>query len=213
MLSTLLAAATVWWLDVHIDARMLTPDWRVRLEQLLDQAEALYVVKDHPLDVACPVDLRIYSITQYPDPSPRLPYESVTAPLARTRLFISPGPGWALGSGAENWAYAWVGYWCPTAQPTCANGTSSSGFLIDPWSRSSAPWAVAHELGHAARLGHREVLREADCSLMAYGDMIRVNCPANGQRLTQLDCDSILRRAKERPEPPGQPPAAPRVIP
>lgn len=199
------APAVTWWLDVQLDARQLTPLWELELEELLDAASALYSAQDHPLDVACPIELRPYSIRVYTPPASGAAPEGA-GPYPRTRLYVYPGPGWAVGSAAGNWARAWVGYWCPPGELACPNGHHSAGVLLDPWGRGSAAWAVAHELGHAARLQHRVVTREADCSLMAYGDMLQgVTCPANGARLTQSDCDAIRRRALERPEVPPLP--------
>ena len=94
------------------------------------------------------------------------------------------------------WAWAWVGYWCPTHAATCPNGTESTGVLIDPWGRGSRAWCVAHELGHAAGLMHREVYKPEQCSLMAYDPMLHADCPANGARLTRADCDAIQARAQ-----------------
>jgi len=196
----LVAAAMVWWLDVYVDERQLTPDWEARIAQLLTDASDLYRNKDHELDVACDVELRAHSIWVYrpgfggwlegPPPHRGLNPE---LPFPRTRLYITPGPGWAVGSGGQNWAYTWIGYW--TGYP------SGTGTLLDPWGRSSSDWVVAHELGHAARLEHRDVLAPEQCSLMAYGDMLQVDCPGNQGRLTRADCDAILVRAAERPEP------------
>lgn len=221
MLAALAAAATIWWLEVALDARQVDgiQDWRARLEGLLDQAGELYRAQDHALDYPCPIELRPWSITVYrvgfggwreggtTYGTPGRPDFQVAAePFARTHLYVGPGPGWAIGSPSGNWAWAWVGYWCPTPQPTCPNGTSSAGYLLDPWGRGSRAWAVAHELGHAGRLEHRTVTREADCSLMAYGSMLQgVTCPANGARLTRSDCDGLLRRARERQEPAASP--------
>jgi hypothetical protein len=204
MLSLVAAAATVWWLDVFIDAREIAvPDWRPRLETLLSEASALYSVQDHPLDYACPVELRAWSISVYQpgiagyvEGGSGAPHRemSLTFPFPRTRLYVAPGPGWAVGSGAQNWAYTWIGLW--QAYP------GTGGALLDPWGRPSRQWAVAHELGHAARLSHRTVTREEDCSLMAYDSMLQgVQCPLNGMRLTQADCTEILRRAREQPAP------------
>ena len=49
--------------------------------------------------------------------------------------------------------------------------------------------------------------------------MLRVDCPANSSRLTQLDCDAIRRRAAEQPGPGTgkvqflMPPRPPLVVP
>jgi hypothetical protein len=209
-LTALLAvAATIWWLDVFIDARLVEvgPDWPARLEALLRDAGNLYSQQSHPLDIACPVELRPWQITVYRpgdggyteggsgNGRPDVAVRSAVGP--RTRLYVGPGPGWAVGSpNAMGWAWTWVGYWCPTAEPSCANGTQSSGVLIDPWGRGSRAWVVAHELGHAAGLPHREVFAASECSLMAYDNMLHVACPNNGERLTQGDCDAILSRAR-----------------
>jgi hypothetical protein len=197
-MNLLVAAAMVWWLDVYVEERQLTPDWEARVAEVLREASDLYRIKHHPLDYACNVELRAHSITVYRPgfggwQEGAAPHRAMNLPLPflRTRLYIVPGPGWAVGSAAQNWAYAWVGYW--TGYP------SATGTLLDPWGRSSGAWAVAHELGHAARLEHRDVLRPQDCSLMAYDEMLKADCPENGSRLTQLDCEAILRRAAEQP--------------
>jgi len=204
MLPLVAAAATIWWLDVFIDSRELAaPDWQARLQTLLSEAGALYSVKDHPLDYACPVELRAWSITVYQpgiagyvEGGSGAPHRELTLPLPfkRSRLYLAPGPGWGMGSGVENWAYAWIGLW--------QDYPGTGGALLDPWGRPSRQWEVAHELGHAARLLHRTVTSETDCSLMAYDDMLLgVQCPMNGSRLTQADCDGILARAREEPAP------------
>jgi hypothetical protein len=197
-MDVLVAAAMVWWLDVYVEERQLTPEWEVRVAELLREASDLYRIKHHPLDVACDVELRAHSISVYrPGFNGWLegaaPHRGINPPMpfTRTRLYIVPGPGWAVGSAAENWAYAWVGLW--TGYP------GASGTLLDPWGRPSDAWAVAHELGHPARLEHRDVLQAQDCSLMAYDAMLQVDCPENGARLTQMDCDAIRRRAAEQP--------------
>jgi hypothetical protein len=216
--TALVAAAMVWWLDVYLDERQLTPDWQAQLAAVLREASTLYSVKHHALDVACPVELRPYSITVYrtgyggwldgPPPHRGL---ALAMPFPRTRLYVAPGPGWAIASLSQNWSYTWVGYW--TGYP------SGTGELLDPWGRTSRGWVVAHELGHAAGLSHREVNRPEDCSLMAYDSMLHADCPANGERLTQADCDRILQRAAERPEPGSgavqflMPPAPPIIVP
>jgi hypothetical protein len=54
---------------------------------------------------------------------------------------------------------------------------------------------------------------------MAYDEMLHVDCPNNGARLTQSDCDAILLRAGERPEPGDghvqflMPPKPPLIVP
>ena len=218
MLSLVAAAALTWWVDVYVDARQIesTPDWRARLDQLLADAGARYRNQVTPLDVPCDVEIRPWSITVYrpgdggyrdggtdngglgrPDVAVRGDYGP------RTRLYLGPGPGWAIGSGVGmGWAWSWLGYWCPIYQPGCANGTSSSGVLIDPWGRSSSNWCVAHELGHAAGLVHRDVFKPEDCSLMAYDSMLYASCPYNDSRLTRADCDAIQARARVWQTPP-----------
>jgi hypothetical protein len=76
--------------------------------------------------------------------------------------------------------------------------------LIDPWGRGSRAWCVAHELGHAAGLVHREVFRPEQCSLMSYDPMLHADCPANGARLTGADCAAITARATRWQTPPTE---------
>jgi hypothetical protein len=218
LLSLIAAAALTWWVDVYIDARQIdnTSDWRERLDQLLTDAGGLYRDQVVPLDTACDVQIRPWSITVYRPGEggytdggtatggsgrPDVAVRSDLGP--RTRLYLGPGPGWAIGSGnGMGWAWAWLGYWCPTWDPGCANGTASSGVLLDPWGRISRTWCVAHELGHAAGLFHREVFKPEECSLMAYESMLHTDCPSNGSRLTVPDCAAIQARARVWQTPP-----------
>jgi hypothetical protein len=223
------------WIDFRlVDGQ---PGWPRRLLEKLAQANADLQRVDHPLDAGCPVEITVAGVRVYrahadglieggslslttraADGSTRtstverMPHDTLEQPSPRrfepTRLYVSPGPGWAHARASKNVAYAWVGSW----QPDSANGRGGgTEGLIDPWGRPGA-YVFVHELGHLAGLVHRVVLRPERCSLMSYGpEMFPVVseqelCPANGARFTADQCDAWVARARS-----ARTPLAPRT--
>jgi hypothetical protein len=203
------------------------PAWPKRLLEKLALANANLQGVDHPLDAGCPVEIAVASVRVYkayadgmieggtlpletraPDGSTRvtsverMPHDTLELPSPRrfepTRLYLSPGPGWAHSREPANVAYAWVGSWRPDSSNGRGGGTEG---LIDPWGRPGA-YVFIHELGHVAGLSHRVVLRPEQCSLMSYGpEMFPLSseeelCPMNGARFTADQCDVWVEKAR-----------------
>ena len=177
----------VWPIEVQVDFRLVDrqPEWPRRLLEKLALANADLQNVDHPLDVGCPVEIAVASVSVYRAyrdgliEGGSLPLETRAAPMARrsvttvermphdtlaqpsprrfepTRLYLSPGPGWAHAREPANVAYAWVGSWKPDSSNGRGGGTEG---LIDPWGRPGA-YVFVHELGHVAGLVHRVVTR------------------------------------------------------
>lgn len=222
------------WVDFRLVDKQ--PEWPRRLLEKLAQANSDLQSVNHPLDVGCPVEIAVASVRVYranedglieggslpletraPDGSisvstvERMPHDTLEQPSPRrfepTRLYLSPGPGWAHSREPANAAYAWVGSWKPDSTNGRGGGTEG---LIDPWGRPGA-YVFTHELGHVAGLVHRVVTRPETCSLMSYGrEMFPLAseeelCPSNGSRFTADQCELwvIKARAESRtPLPP-----------
>jgi hypothetical protein len=203
------------------------PEWPRRLLEKLALANRDLQRVDHPLDAGCPVEIAVASVRIYraysdsmieggslpleiggPDGSKRvttverMPHDTLEMPSPRrfepTRLYLSPGPGWAHARAPANVAYAWVGSWKPDSRNGRGGGTEG---LIDPWGRPGA-YVFIHELGHVAGLEHRVVTRPEQCSLMSYGpEMFPFSseqelCPRNGARFTADQCAAWVAKAR-----------------
>jgi hypothetical protein len=219
-------AEHVWPVDFWLDFRLVDgqPGWPRRLLEKLAQANADLQTANHPLDVGCPVEIAVASVRVYRayqdgmieggtlalparDGQPahsaeRMPHDTLERPSAQrfepTRMYLSPGPGWAHSRPEHNAAYGWVGSWKPDSKNGRGGGT---GGLIDAWGRPGA-YVFLHELGHVAGLVHRVVLRPEQCSLMSYGAQMfpqlseRELCPHNGARFTSDQCDAWVAKAR-----------------
>jgi len=213
------------WVDYRlVDGQ---PQWPRRLLEKLAQANTDLQRVDHPLDVGCPVEIAVAGVRVYRANADglieggsltlttraadgttstatveRMPHDTLEQPSPRrfepTRLYLSPGPGWAHARARQNVAYAWVGSWKPDSANGRGGGTAG---LIDAWGRPGA-YVFVHELGHVAGLVHRVVLRPEQCSSMSYGPEMfplateQELCPANGSRFTADQCEVWVSKAR-----------------
>jgi len=219
-------AEHVWPVEFWIDQRLVDgqPEWPRRLLEKLAQANADLQTVNHPLDVGCPVEIAVASVRVYrayedglieggslaipargseaAHSEERMPHDTLERPSDRrfepTRMYLSPGPGWAHSRPQHNVAYGWVGSWKPGSQSGRGGGTQG---LIDAWGRPGA-YVFTHELGHVAGLSHRVVRRAEECSLMSYGDQMfplaseQELCPNNGTRFTSDQCERWVAKAR-----------------
>jgi hypothetical protein len=219
-------AEHVWPIEFWLDHRLVDgqPQWPRRLLEKLALANRDLQTVNHPLDSGCAVEIAVASARVYrawedglieggtltvpargsqpAHPEHRMPHDTLERPSARrfepTRMYLSPGPGWAHARPEHNAAYGWVGSW----KPGVGNGRGGgSEGLIDPWGRPGS-FVFLHELGHVAGLSHRVVRRPEECSLMSYGAEMfprgsqQELCPENGVRFTADQCERWVAKAR-----------------
>lgn len=215
-----------WPIDVFVESRLVEgqPEWAERLALKLTQGNAAIQVRDHELDVACPVEIAVASTRVYrigeggwvqgggAITNLRMPHDGpgmgpLSGSFPRTRLYLAVGPGYAFGRINENASYAWVGRWDP-GSPRGYQGDYSG--LADPWGRWGG-WVIIHELGHLTGANHMTVRYPRQCSFMSYGEAMFPGkhpdeiCPQLPLRMFQKQCNQWLAKARRAGKAPPEP--------